>query len=240
MSPVCPQFSFCVYVAARLLLAYGTYYGGERTALYSKSDAYDGRFWTLVQSLDKMSRRWNGNVLVPETTTLTEDLAAKYALKLREMNDMCMQGLGYSINVLDYTQDIDHCSSKTDPIGGDPVPVSTQNGSTQLPYQQLQAQPAHNFQGSGRPAESHPNVDLINAAPAMALPWRSSPLQLPRNLNDHHPTMYGKETYSPGKEQAPCDLNAISQVLMSHQFMDLDRIISFDKGMFSANLDRSW
>jgi hypothetical protein len=238
-SPVCPQFSFCVYVAARLLLAYATYYGGESTALYSKSDV-EGRFSTLVQSLDKMSRRWNGNVLVPETTTLSEDLAAKYALKLREMHDLCMQGLGYRINVLDYTQDIDHWGSEADPIAGDLVPVSTQNGLTQLPYQHRQAQPAHNFQGSGRPAENQPNGNLINAAPAMALPWPSSPLQLPRNSNEHHPTMYGKETYSAGNEQAPCDLSAISQVLQSHQFMDLDRIISFDNGMFSANLDHSW
>jgi hypothetical protein len=238
-SPVCPQFSFCVYVAARLLLAYATYYGGESTALYSKSDV-EGRFSTLVQSLDKMSRRWNGNVLVPETTTLSEDLAAKYALKLREMHDLCMQGLGYRINVLDYTQDIDHWGSEADPIAGDLVPVSTQNGLTQLPYQHRQAQPAHNFQGSGRPAENQPNGNLINAAPAMALPWPSSPLQLPRNPNEHHPTMYGKETYSAGNEQAPCDLSAISQVLQSHQFMDLDRIISFDNGMFSANLDHSW
>ncbi|KAJ6076251.1 hypothetical protein N7499_008232 [Penicillium canescens] len=237
--PVYPQFSFCVYVAARLLLAYGTYYGGESTALYSRSDV-DDRFWTLVRSLDEMSRRWNGNVVVPETTTLTEDLAAKYALKLREMNDMCMQGLGYRISVLDYTQDIDHCSSKTDPIVGDPVRVSTPNGLTQQPYQHLQAQPAHNFQGGGRPAESQPNGDPINAAPAMALPWPSSPLQLPRNPNDHHQTMHGKETYSPGRDQAPCDLSPISQVLLGHQFMDLDRIISFDNGMFSANLDQSW
>jgi hypothetical protein len=187
-----------------------------------------------------MSRRWNGNVLAPETTTLSEDLAAKYALKLREMNDICMQGSGYGINVLDYTQDIDHCSSKTDPIVEDPVPMSTQNGLTQLPYQALQAQPAHNFQGSGRPVENQPNGDLINAAPAMTLPWPSSPLQLPRKPNEHRPTMYGKETYSPGKDQAPCDLSAISQVLQSHQFMDLDRIINFDNGIFSANLDHSW
>jgi hypothetical protein len=237
--PVYPQFSFCVYVAARLLLAYGTYYGGESTALYSRSDV-DNRFWTLVRSLDEMSRRWNGNVVVPETTTLTEDLAAKYALKLREMNDMCIQGLGYRINVLDYTQDIDHCSSKTNPIVGDPVPVSTPNGLTQQPYQHLQAQPAHNFQGGERPAESQLNGDFMNAAPAMALPWPSSPLQLPRNPNDHRQTMYGKETYSPGRDQVPGDLSAISQVLLGHQFMDLDRIISFDNGMFSANLDQSW
>jgi hypothetical protein len=238
--PLYPQFAFCVYVAARLLLAYGTYNSRESTALFSRSDV-DDRFWTLVRSLDEMSRRWNGNAMVvPETTALTEDLAAKYALKLREMNDMCMQDLGYRINVLDYTQDMDHCSRKTDPIVGDPVPVSNPNGLTRRPYQYLQAQPEHNFQGGGMPAENQPKGDLINAAPVMALPWPSSPLQLPRNPNDQHQTMYGEEMYFPGRDQAPCDLGDISQVLLGHQFMDLDRIISFDNGMFSANLDESW
>jgi hypothetical protein len=236
--PVYPQFSFCVYVAARLLLAYGTYYGGDITALYSRSDV-DDRFWTLVRSLDEMSRRWKGNMLVPDTTTLNDDLAAKYALKLREMNDTCIQGLGYRISVLDYTQDIDHCSSRTEPIVGDPVPVSTPNGLTQQPNQHLQTQPAHNFQG-GRGPESQPNRDLLNTAPAMALPWPSSPLQLLRNPNDHHQTMYGKETLSPERDQANCDASAISQALLGYQFMDLDRIISFDNGMFSTNLDQSW
>ncbi|KAE8357521.1 fungal-specific transcription factor domain-containing protein [Aspergillus caelatus] len=238
--PVYPQFSFCVYVAGRLLLAYRIYYSGESTALYSRSDVND-RFWTLVRSLDEMSRRWNGNIMVmPETTSLAEDLAAKYASKLREMNDMCTQGLGYKINVLDYTQDIDHCNRKIDRIVGDRVHVSTPNDATRQPYLHLQAQSEHNSQGVGKPKENHPNDNLINAAPAMALPCPSTSIQLPRNPNDQHQTMYGQETNSPGRDPAPCDLGAISQVLLGHQFMDLDRIISFDNGMFTANLEQYW
>ncbi|RAQ51393.1 hypothetical protein AFGD_012164 [Aspergillus flavus] len=238
--PIYPQFSFCVYVAARLLLAYRIHYSGESTALYSGSDV-DDRFWTLVRSLDEMSRRWNGNVIVmPETTTLTEDLAAKYASKLREMQDMCMQGLGYKINVLDYTQDIDHCNRKIDPIIEDQAPGSTPNDATRQSYLNLQTQSEHNSQGARKPVENQTNGNLINAAPAMALSCPVTSIQLPKNPNNQHQTMYGQEIYSPGGDQAPCDLGAISQVLLGHQFMDMDRIISFDNGMFSANLDQSW
>jgi hypothetical protein len=238
--PVYPQFSFCVYVAARLLLAYGIHYSGENTTLYARSDI-DDRFWTLVRSLDEMSRRWNGNVVVmPETTALTEDLAAKYAKKLRQMNDMCIQDLGYKINVLDYTQDINHCNRKADPLVGDPVSVSTPNDQIRQPSLHLQAQPEYNSQNVRKPAETQPNGNLIDAVPAMALPCPSTSIQLPRNPNDQHQTMYGQETYSPGRDQTPGDLGAISQILLGHQFMDLDRIISFDNGMFSANLDQSW
>ncbi|KAB8215549.1 fungal-specific transcription factor domain-containing protein [Aspergillus novoparasiticus] len=238
--PIYPQFSFCVYVAARLLLAYGIHYSGESTDLYSGSDV-DDRFWALVQSLDEMSRRWNGNVIVmPETTTLTEDLAAKYASKLREMKGMCTQGLGYKINVLDYTQDIDHCNRKIDPIVGDQGPVATPNDATGQPYLNLQAQSEHNSQVPRKHAENQTNGNLTNAAPAVALPCPATSIPLPRNPNHHHQSMYGQEAYSPGDDQAPCGLGAISQVLLGHQFLDLDRIISFDNGMFSANLDQSW
>ncbi|KAJ5167570.1 uncharacterized protein N7482_006351 [Penicillium canariense] len=238
--PVYPQFSFCVYVAARLLLAYGTYYSGESAALHFRS-VVDDRFPVLVRSLDEMSRRWNGNgMTMPVTMALGEDLAAKYATKLREMNNVCMQDLGYRINVLDYTQDIDHSSRRTDPTVGHPIPVSILNGPTRQPIQHMEAQAKHKPRCGGRTVENQRNGDFVNAAPAMTMSWPSPTLELPRNPNDQYQTMYGQATYPLGTDPAPCDLGAISQVLLGNQFMDLDRIISFDNGMFSANPDQSW
>ncbi|KAJ5364918.1 uncharacterized protein N7496_010631 [Penicillium cataractarum] len=238
--PLYPQFSFCVYVAARLLLAYETNHSIEIHPLHSRS-VIDDRFWALVSSLDEMSRRWNGHgIAVLETMTFGEDLAAKYALKLREMKDMCMQDLGYRISVLDYMQDIDHSSRKTDPIMDYAVASSTINDPTRQSYQNTEARPEHKSRDGGRSIGNEQNVNRSNTEQATSVPCPSSPLELSRNPTDHYQKVYGQATYSPETDEASRDLGVISDMLLGHQFMDLDRIISFDNGMFSASPDQPW
>ncbi|KAI1390410.1 fungal-specific transcription factor domain-containing protein [Hypoxylon trugodes] len=72
-SPTNPQFAFCLFICGRMLLAHASYYGVP----LSKD------FDSLVGSLLEMSSRWNGPWSAHETSNSIENLASKFAMRLR-------------------------------------------------------------------------------------------------------------------------------------------------------------
>ncbi|ORY66049.1 fungal-specific transcription factor domain-containing protein [Pseudomassariella vexata] len=66
-----PQFSFCLFIAGRMLLAYSSY----------KGEPLASAFDSLVNSLLETSRRWNG---LSDISNETPNLASKFASRLVE------------------------------------------------------------------------------------------------------------------------------------------------------------
>ena len=100
-SPIGSQYAFCVFIAARMLLIHWRYYSVNQPP---------EDFWSLVQSLEEMSRRWRA-FSIP--SPVEKDLAAKYATKLKDLYETCARDDMYRINVMDYTKEIDHSPSLT-------------------------------------------------------------------------------------------------------------------------------
>ncbi|KAK2794112.1 hypothetical protein FQN52_009194 [Onygenales sp. PD_12] len=221
-SPANPMFKFCVYIAARLLLVRWQYYSrGDSGTVYI--NPIDYRFGLLVQCLDEMSSRWAGPRTGHDdpgcekmTGAKDNNLAAKYARKLREMHTLCMRDAAYQIDVMGYTQDIDHCWSSAFTSTDNPTDILSPRDEPQQDQLQIQM-----------------------AAPLTA--DRAGALQgLGGNGNVGRVAVYDEQVYQPATtDRTPGDLGAISQVLLDQQFMEMDRIISFDDGMFNASLAAS-
>lgn len=108
-SPVNSQFTFCVFMSARVLLGEALsdiflFLALTRDLLvhwrYYNSDLIP-EFWALVESLERMASRWIG-------PTLPEDrrwscLAGKYALELRELHKSCVSDPEFKVDVLGYS-----------------------------------------------------------------------------------------------------------------------------------------
>ncbi|KAF2824123.1 hypothetical protein CC86DRAFT_447086 [Ophiobolus disseminans] len=168
-SPVGNQYGFCLFIAARVLLAHWRYTVGSQLPT---------EFWSLVQSLDEMSRRW---MALSESSANAQTLFSKYSNRLRHLYDVCLADQGYQIDIMDHTIELDH---------HDRVP---------------------------RPAEAN---DWSDATPGF-------PLDIPEL----------EVLPSPANTM---DLNAIPQMMLDQDFMDMDRVIAFDDGsMFAAAFEPS-
>ncbi|KAH7361319.1 fungal-specific transcription factor domain-containing protein [Pyrenochaeta sp. MPI-SDFR-AT-0127] len=95
-SPIGSQYAFCLFIAARVLLAHWRYTAGNQLS---------PEFWSLMQSLEEMSRRWTA---YSEKAPGEQDLFTKYAGRLKELYELCATDESYQINVMDYTNDINH------------------------------------------------------------------------------------------------------------------------------------
>jgi hypothetical protein len=70
-----PEFAFCLFVTARMLLAHARHYRTD----------FPYEFNILTNSLLEMSRRWNGKNYIPKTEP--ENLASKFAARLLQARD---------------------------------------------------------------------------------------------------------------------------------------------------------
>ncbi|KAH7070999.1 fungal-specific transcription factor domain-containing protein [Paraphoma chrysanthemicola] len=95
-SPIGNQYAFCVYIAARALLAHWRYIANNQLP---------PEFWTLLQSLDEMSRRWNA---LAEQISNEMNLFASYSLSLRRLYERCNTHENYRIDLMGYTSDAVH------------------------------------------------------------------------------------------------------------------------------------
>jgi hypothetical protein len=95
-SPIGIQFAFCLFIAARVLLAHWRYTSGSQLA---------PEFWSLSQSLNEMSRRWHA---FSGSSRGKSSLFDKYYNRLQELYDACASNDAFRINVMDYTTEISH------------------------------------------------------------------------------------------------------------------------------------
>lgn len=229
--PVASQFAFCIYVAAKGLLLHWRY-----TAVKDLTPD----FWSLVQCLDEMAKRWTGPHGLDHGRI---NLAAKYSQKLTQFHTQCANDESFRISVLGYTSDIDHVTSR-----GRPGPT---NESANIAAARAAA--AHKSQAGprgaqagiapgsltpggfrpGQPGFPGPQVAPLSfpPGPPNALPV-ASPIG-PNNL----PGLTRPAPFPHRGSTGSGELGAISQVFMDQQFMDMDRVISYDDGVFGTEYE---
>ncbi|KAM0188835.1 hypothetical protein ACHAPA_000393 [Fusarium lateritium] len=163
-------------------------------------------FWVLVDSLDDFAKRWAGPLVKSKVQTC---LAGKYSAQLRALHKRCAESPEYSPDVVGYSTD----GFITQGSGYSP---NDQDASLQV----------------FRPNDSV--SDLLD--PSLATGALNQLDQMQTHIPNHQlnflpqisPTNQGLEHHSPD------ELSAISTVLMDQDFMQMDRVISFDDMMFTA------
>ncbi|KXH50349.1 hypothetical protein CSIM01_05407 [Colletotrichum simmondsii] len=224
--PVSSQFVFCIYVAARVLLLRWRYDLGTELA---------SEFWPLVQIINDMATRWAG----PHSLEPARDnLAGKYSRKLTEMHTRCRDDASFNINVLGYTTEIDHTAAQEPPLsihlrqnGTGGHEGTTTNGQNRR-FAHTQIEPGAGSLDTTVVAQPLPS----NNPASFTNPTQSAMLVTPGlGINGAEPmpqpSMYHRSSVGSG------DLSNISQMLLDQQFMDMDRIISYDDGIFETEYD---
>jgi hypothetical protein len=224
--PISPQFSFCVYIAARMFLIHWSHH---------REAPLGAEFWSLVQSLEKISARWNGAAEGVEIVQL--DLAAKYAFKLREFYKTCVKDESHHINVSGYTNEIDHRRTYN--------PAATvANGQTPKPIQSPTCTPRHSLTGQTDHDVSEWAAYAASGSEARGQPFTNGYVPPPSVYTITTPIAAEATAVVNGGNGAELngvgipDFNGIPQMLMDQHFMKMDRVITFDDGnMFVADLD---
>ncbi|KAH8425145.1 Zn(II)2Cys6 transcription factor [Aspergillus melleus] len=222
--PLSSQFAFCVFIAARaLLLSWQHSPAGTTVA---------SEFWTLISSLDIMSYRWTGTY---GTTELQHhSLFAKYSGTLSELHRRFTQDDSFYINPSGYTTEIVH--STTDVRSPSNTPFGTGN------TRRVSVQHFSDTSTIGLPTDGH--------VPSGPVPARGGEGNISTHVPDMPPQVaasIGPNTFALHMTNAleqggdGDDPMAISQMLLGQQFTDLDRVISFNDGIFGPEFEaRRW
>lgn len=205
--PLSNQFSFCAYVAARSLLVHWRYYMTPEVA---------PEYHSLLESLGSMAGRWSGRRRNERRGT-ADCLAGRYAQKLSEMHQRCVESFLFRIDPLEYTNDISHHPSMVSP-------ASAEAEEAEVPPEQDSARADAPRRYDGGSALEPPAASLQGGT-------RHDDSQARGRLEVPQVTM--PETVIP-EIQGPGDLNSI---LTGHQFLDMDRVISFQDGMFDVDYE---
>ncbi|KAH7159512.1 putative Zn(II)2Cys6 transcription factor [Dactylonectria estremocensis] len=240
-SLISSQFAFCVYIAARVLLLH--WRNGSLMDLTAE-------FWLLIQSLKAISKRWAGT---EEGPLIQKNLAAKYADILVQLHARCAQDESFSINVPGYTTEVNHSNTDIQRLASSAYVAedATQNGistrpspNTQISQNQpTQLQATAPITLSRRRTSTHQATvpepqqafipqnagnEIISSAYSLQM---ATPVDLSNVANMIQPDNYHRGSVGMG------DLTAISQILLDQQFADMDRIISYDDGVFGSEYE---
>lgn len=216
--PIASSFAFCVYIAARVMLIHWR---------HDTQNRHLDEFWSLTHSLEEMSRRWNGPSVGPEIQR--RDLSAKYAWRLRDLHRRCMQDKHFRINVMDYTQEIDHRTSFAPPqrrySGGLGMPVC-------LPPQEPPEAPQSQWQGTPSTAPAVYNGQAV----------------MESQQAEQHPSMtyqqYGmgpaslmNQNQGPHGHAGHDGADMTRQMATNEYLVDMDRVIAFNDGsLFTVDM----
>ena len=210
-SPVGNQLAFCLFIAGRMLIIHWKYETGNELP---------DEFWSLVRSLEEMSRRWNGRLDSPPQQ---QDLSTKYAVSLKNLYELCASDDSVRLNVMDYTREISHHPrsrnrSRSQDFVPTPRPIPAQY-STKWPCD---------------PSAMPDVVPGMNATVPFS-PHSVLGTNLPASLTINTP---GAQTVQNGLESG--DFTNIPQMMLDHHFINMDRVITFDDGsMFAATLEHN-
>lgn len=201
--PITSSFDFCVYIAARMMLVHWR---------HDPSNHRLEDFFSLTSSLDEISRRWRGPY-AQEDDVSQQDLAAKYAAKLRGLYQRCLDDEGFRIHVEDYAQEIDH----------------------RAPAQHPRQSRRYSENGSRQPYPNQPDLGQQQWAASMQFANMGAPTHVPSYSPSYRFTaasqMMDNSTDSSG-------LRPDQYMAMDEYFVDMDRVISFNDGsLFSAGVD---
>jgi hypothetical protein len=203
--PITSLFTFCLYIAARILL------------IYWKNDPLNQHlddFKSITQSLEEISRRWNG----ANPNSKPKDLALKYAAKLKDTYRRCQEDQDFTIIVSDYTQEMQYQSWS---FGEDHIPASVTDRrglhqwTTTLELQD-------------------PWQSQLLANDTTSNPPRSSPAQYQAASGNQ----VSMDSTASGNLNNPTGLVSKPFMPVEEYFMDIDRVISFDDGsLFMAGME---
>ncbi|KAI1025531.1 hypothetical protein LB503_006650 [Fusarium chuoi] len=162
-------------------------------------------FWVLVESLDDFSKRWAGPLSRSKSSS---SLPGKYSAQLRALHKKCAEDPDYSPDVVGY---------------------STDGFVTQTPDYLREGQSDNQHSSQARAGVA--STELQNSFDSGS--QRS--ILNPGPPGSHLSFLPQISPTNPGVEHnSPDELSAISTVLMDQDFMQLDRVISFDDMMFTA------
>ncbi|KAF5230067.1 hypothetical protein FANTH_13997 [Fusarium anthophilum] len=190
--PLSNQYSFCVYLAARVLLLLWRCHA---------TDSLSSEFWVLIQNLGTMAERWAG----PHQLGPRENLASKYQAVLVDLHTRCVQDASFNVNPSAYTTEVNHSRS--------------------LPEHFDAATRLQGHQSVGHPAQG--NGDLLSAGNVAANAY----------YPDATPNLVKAQAGQRSGSVGSGDLGVISQMLLDAEFIDMDRVISFDDGIFGNELE---
>lgn len=174
-------------------------------------------FWYLVRSLDEMAARWIGQTLQSKQTSL----AGTYAAQLRQLHHLCESNPDFTIDVFGYTGE---SFDPSDKMRQDSSAVVAQNNGDAVTSNPDQPTTHLQQQERGITSPIGNSFNTMQPIPQIQEDGVVGPLGSGLQLPVETPT---------GRE-APDELSAISHVLMDQHFMRLDRVISFDDMMFTA------
>ncbi|KAH6690089.1 fungal-specific transcription factor domain-containing protein [Verticillium dahliae] len=215
-APVSSQFAFGIYIGAKVLLLYWRHAAAQSSALHTLAP----EFWSLVRSLDEMARRWTG----PHRQDCERlNLAAKYSRKLTQFHNRCLGDASYALSVLQYTAEIDQTPSPGRPASDARYQAGVGAFAT-----------ASAVRRESHPAQPRPDFGLGDTVPVLP-PTQTAPVMGfttgPTGL---------LQAQSPISATGSGELGAISQIFMDQQFMNMDRVISYDDGVFQTEYEGLW
>ncbi|KAF4968323.1 hypothetical protein FSARC_4268 [Fusarium sarcochroum] len=167
-------------------------------------------FWALVECLDDFAKRWAGPLF---KTKSKASLAGKYSAQLRALHQKCEETPEYSPDVVGYSTDsfLTQTSGLVHetPSAGRQADGNQDDTTSTTLQASFDAGP-QNPQLAVNPGQAQMSHSQLNFMPQIS----------PTNQTLEH--------------NSPDELSAISTVLMDQDFMQLDRVISFDDMMFTA------
>ncbi|KAL4811612.1 fungal-specific transcription factor domain-containing protein [Aspergillus spinulosporus] len=241
MSPLSSQFAFCVFIAARALLLSWKH--------SPRQESVAPEFWVLVQSLDAMATRWAG--VHAGAGGRPSNLPARYSSTLAGLHRRCAHDESFSLDIARYTTEISHTDEMVQLSPGRLPPTSqTTSDSPLLPTQRVSSghQPTLATQALSKhitacPREPRGGPDSILGQQAFSTPRVPSitpnafslNMDVPAADNDI-PTIFRADLAADTENSM-----AMSQMLLDQHFTGLDRVISYNEGLFGSDFEgRRW
>ncbi|PSN65475.1 hypothetical protein BS50DRAFT_556125 [Corynespora cassiicola Philippines] len=212
-SPIGPQFTFCVFIAARILLIHWKYHGESEPT---------EEFWSLVRSLEEIARRWTG---FADPSQQRKTLAYRYAARLKELYGHCQKDPSFYINVVDFNKEIDHS----------PVVAGMRRPGEHVGHSRRESFPSSVTRWASSTANFQRPMSTRNlAVPPSPQALVPSHVSLPSTVNH---AVHVDDGVPNGMDAG--DFNTIPQMMFDQHFMsNMDRVIAFDDGsMFAATLE---
>ena len=190
-----------------------------------------------------MARRWLGPF---QQHKRNESLAGIYASQLRTLHEKCVADPRFRVDVLGYsTYPFDHTKANSFGAAGEGVreprngAVSNEDSGRYTGQGAQQSETTFHAPEDRPPRFSPPSPPLqppstlqapasLDVERSVQVSSRATPQD---NLREHYSAM---SLPSRNGVESADELSAISHMLMDQQFMEMDRVISFDDMMFTA------
>ena len=219
-----------------------------------KDTTLSPEFFSIIESLKQMSKRWHGYFLEENDRLDRADLdaAAKYALKLEQLHTRCSTDRNYRMDIFGYSDE----TPKSTGSSGSPPTVSRYEASpsSQTSHVRTQSFNQHHADGAGASAipafnqgppmypiqsQSSPTGHFNNAhpgrLPSMDMHNLSSPTNVRMNPVEGGSNPGLMNINYPG-EIMDDELTAMSHILLGQQFLEMDRVITLDEADFNIEM----